>query len=56
VSQRGAGSVPAERIYDLARVVEFMDIRISTPSEYHKGSVGLSTRLLVMESDGKAAS
>jgi hypothetical protein len=37
-------------------VVGFVDIRISTLSEYYRGSVGLPTRLLVMESDGKAAS
>jgi hypothetical protein len=37
-------------------VVEFMDIRISAPLGYHKGSVSLPTRLLVMESDRKATS
>jgi hypothetical protein len=36
--------------------VGFVDIRISALSGYRRGSVGLPTRLLVMESDGKAAS
>jgi hypothetical protein len=48
--------VPAECTKDLAGVVGFVDIRISAPSRYRKGSVGLPTRLLEMESDGKAAS
>jgi hypothetical protein len=36
--------------------VGFMDVRISMPSEYHKDSIGLLMRLLVMESNRRAAS
>jgi hypothetical protein len=36
--------------------VRFIDIRISALSGYCKGSIGLPTRLLMMESDGKATS
>jgi hypothetical protein len=36
-------------------VVKFMDIKISASSGYHKGFVGLLIRLLVMESNRKAA-
>jgi hypothetical protein len=36
--------------------VGFVDIRIFAPSGYRRGSVGLPTRLLEIESDGKVAS
>jgi hypothetical protein len=36
--------------------VRFVDIRISVLLGYCKGSIGLPTRLLVMESNEKAAS
>jgi hypothetical protein len=37
-------------------VVEFVDIRIFASSRYYKSSIGLPMRLLVIESDEKAAS
>jgi hypothetical protein len=37
-------------------MVRFMDIRISILSGYYNGSIGLLTRLLMIESDRKTAS
>jgi hypothetical protein len=36
--------------------VGFIDTRVSVLSGYYKGSVGLPTKLLVMEIDGKVTS
>jgi hypothetical protein len=38
------------------RVIKFVDRRVSVLLRYCKGSVSLSIRLLVMESDRKATS